>query len=258
MKFKKLCLLILSLVTSLFMLFSFTACSETHKHTLGDWQKDVSGHWKICTDLRCDKPNEKFVESTHTYGEWIVKDEPTCTLAGSRERECRCGYKETKSISALGHDIVNGNCLRCEYRESVGLRFALNEDEKSYYVAGIGTCKDKDVVIPSIYESKPVTSIGHQAFYKCSSLTSIVIPNSVTLIDDYAFSSCSSLTSIVIPDSVTSIGYNAFAGCSNLTEIIYKGTKEQWENIKKSSGWDSNAGNYTVRCTDGTLTKSQA
>ncbi len=64
-----------------------------------------------------------------------------------------------------------------------------------------------------------VTSIGYQAFYNCSSLTSVTIGNSVTSIGEQAFNSCSSLTSITIPNSVTSIGQNAFGWCSSLTSV---------------------------------------
>ena len=65
-----------------------------------------------------------------------------------------------------------------------------------------------------------MTSIGNQAFYRCSSLTSVEIPNSVTSIRDEAFNGCSSLTSVEIGNSVETIGYRAFAGCKNLKKLI--------------------------------------
>ena len=58
-----------------------------------------------------------------------------------------------------------------------------------------------------------VTSIGYGAFYRCTGLTSVTIPNSVTSIGDIALYRCNGLNSITIPNSVTSIGEYTFREC---------------------------------------------
>ena len=65
----------------------------------------------------------------------------------------------------------------------------------------------------------PATSIGAQAFYNATTLTSVTIPTSVTTIETAAFRGCSSLSNVVIPDSVLSIGDNAFYGCTSLPVV---------------------------------------
>ena len=43
------------------------------------------------------------------------------------------------------------------------------------------------LIIPDTIDGFPVTSIGYGAFWGCSGLTSVTIPNSVTSMSDYAF-----------------------------------------------------------------------
>ena len=64
-----------------------------------------------------------------------------------------------------------------------------------------------------------VTAIGYGAFYGCTDLTSISIPNSVTSIGIRAFAECSSLITITIPSNVTSIPFDAFCDCTCLRVV---------------------------------------
>ncbi len=72
--------------------------------------------------------------------------------------------------------------------------------------------------------SNGITNIGTFAFYGCTSLVSVEIPDSVVTLGQGSFEGCVSLDSIVIPDSVTSIGISAFQGCTGLTSITIPGS----------------------------------
>ena len=105
-----------------------------------------------------------------------------------------------------------------------GISYSVNTTNKTasvvsnYYGAYSG-----NIIIPEtiIYDNTTysVTSIGEDAFYGCSGLTSAIIGNSVKSIGESAFDSCSGLTSVTIGNSVKSIGEGAFRYCSGLTSV---------------------------------------
>lgn len=103
------------------------------------------------------------------------------------------------------------------------LTFTLNSDGTEYSVSDCIETASGSLDIPSIHNGLPVTSIGNYAFYNCTSLSSITIPDSVTSIGDSAFWFCTSLSSITIGDGVTSIGDTVFNGCTSLTSITFEG-----------------------------------
>ncbi len=63
------------------------------------------------------------------------------------------------------------------------------------------------------------TVIDEYAFYNCSKLESVTMPDTIVKIGTYAFSGCSALTELTVPQSVTNIGLNAFTHCSALRKV---------------------------------------
>ena len=144
-----------------------------------------------------------------------------------------------------------------------GIYYNLGFEDRTAAVVSNPNNYSGSVEIPATVEYENVTysvvGIGYRAFYHCTGLTSLTIPNSVTIIGMDAFSGCSNLVSVnitdleawcriqfvdcldsssnplnyahhlflngeeikdlVIPNSVTSIGESAFEGCTGLTSV---------------------------------------
>ena len=150
-----------------------------------------------------------------------------------------------KKLMMILCTILCANILAAQTFRSGGLKY---EVISWYYGVRVtqqnSSAISGSVVIPStvtyIGTTYNVTSIGDSAFYGCSGLTSVTIPNSVTSIGKNAFYGCRRLTSITIPNAVTSIGKRAFEGCSSLTTLNFNAINCQ----NFEADFDYHDGNY--------------
>lgn len=123
------------------------------------------------------------------------------------------------SLSSI--NVAGGNPA---YSSVDGILFDVNQAHLHTYPAGKG---NSSYSVPT-----SVTTIGHNAFSGCGSLTSIIISSGVTTIEGYAFDDCDNLTSITIPASVTTIEETSvFDYCGSLKDIYYCGSESQWTQI---------------------------
>jgi len=76
----------------------------------------------------------------------------------------------------------------------------VSEVDKTCKVISNNSAYSGDISIPETANGYTVVELGENAFYKCSSLTSISIPNTIRKVGKYAFSGCTSLTRVNITD----------------------------------------------------------
>ncbi|MBP3495996.1 MAG: leucine-rich repeat protein, partial [Clostridia bacterium] len=119
------------------------------------------------------------------------------------------------SVTTIG-SYAFYNCDSLKYNEYDN-GYYLGNENNPYLV--LVKAKDKSIISCAIHEN--TRFIHSDAFYNCTSLTSITIPNSVTSIGICAFYKCTSLTSVTIPNGVKSIGNRAFYNCTSINRINF-------------------------------------
>ena len=149
--------------------------------------------------------------------------EATCVSSGSSEGShcsvCNSTIKRSERIEPLPHVYGDdGHCIDCgAEKSSYGLKLSLSGN--AYTVAGIGSCTDTEIIIPSWYDKKPVSYINAGAFMDCTNIVSIEIPSSIRVIGQSAFAGCTSLERLSMSPSVGALNAYVFNGCEKLTEV---------------------------------------
>lgn len=128
-------------------------------------------------------------------------------------------------LAAVGLFTFTGNIennIPAEPKETYSQNiqaYIYEENHTGLTITGYEGTLSGNVILPGMYDGKPVTSIGSHAFEECRDLSGITIPDSVKSIGSYAFHGCTNLSTITLPNSITFIGISAFRDCTSLTSI---------------------------------------
>ena len=82
----------------------------------------------LCTLIACSTPSadvETQAHHIHSFGEWTITKNATCTEPGEQERLCSCGEKQTQTISSTGHSfgdwtvVKDASCVESGVEECI-------------------------------------------------------------------------------------------------------------------------------------------
>ena len=127
-----------------------------------------------------------------------------------------CAFVNCHYLSSI---IIEGS-LEIGFGAFSDTAYFNNSDNWQNKVLYIGNCLiAAKSTIETCVVKQGTTVIADRAFYCCTSLTNIDLPNSLLIMGDEAFDGCSRLNNVIIPESVNAIGERTFGDCISLTEL---------------------------------------
>ena len=106
-----------------FTTYTCNLCGDTYvddytaltDHSYGQWSVEkeptcTAEGREICACTYCGEKQSRTVEAKgHSYGSWEIMKNPTCTEEGTKQRACkRCSHTQEKSIDPTGHAYDDG------------------------------------------------------------------------------------------------------------------------------------------------------
>ena len=228
-----------------------------------EFQKDcyqtVSTEWMAVPPVQTDV--NVVMKKAHSFGEWVVTKEATCTSAGEKYRKCiHCDVPETQQIKKLGHNYSdkytvdkaanfkeNGSksrhCLRCSSKKDVTVIPELESVKlsASKYVYD-GYTKKPSVTVTNADGGK-ISSGNYTASYASGRKYPGRYKVTVTFRGDYE--GTKSVYFTIVPKAPSGASANLSAGSGGYDDIRFS-----WKASTKASGYlvyykKSSASKYT-------------
>ena len=141
---------------------------------------------------------------TYTYGEAVELPIPT------KDGYYLAGWYESADFSGSAVTHINANdfgnkTFYAKWELSIntgtkGLTYELSADGTYYICKGIGTAAaESDILVADNINGKPVKEVYHYAFYECTNIRKLTIPNTVIKMGDVPFYRSGYIESITIP-----------------------------------------------------------
>ena len=199
-----------------------SVCGETEGSVKNhNWQEATCSAPKTCS--ACGTTEGEAL--SHNWQEATCSAPKTCSACAATEgdalahtwQEATCSAPKTCSVcsategTAEGHSFVNKKCTTCnEWQYTAAEYFIfIPENDGSYSIMAADVNNmPAEVVIPASHEGKPVTAIAKRGFYNCSSITSILLPESITAIENSAFYGCFKLVEVINMSQSLTVEYN--------------------------------------------------
>ena len=185
-----------------------------------------------CTSLEAINVSE--LNSNYSSQDGILFNKDATSIIKYPEGKTTEVYNIPDTVTNISSSSLQGN----DYFKSVVIpNSVITIDEFAFYECTALT----NIAIPDSVGG----ILGKKAFKYCKSLLTVKIGEGITTIDSEAFSNCTSLETVILGKNITNINSSAFSSCSKIANVYYTGTEEQWNAIT--------IGSYNTPLTNATI-----
>lgn len=171
----------------------------------------------LCVSGCGNKGTSNFVDNESS----LVDAEAESKNAGSRDNPTTETIVPSQKETSVPDEKPHGNqIVETDLKPSEGFEFESNDDG-TCTITGIGTCTDKNIVIPlESPDGDTVTLIGKYALYSLEDVDSITLLNYNYEVDENAFQ-YGEFTVVNIIGGSPVINKSAFSSCEDLVSILF-------------------------------------